>query len=137
MSITFSLISQDRVVTETEVDEVLIPTPLGQIGVLEHHAQLVTLLATGEVTTKKGGRLDHYAVFGGAAQINEKEVVLLADRAEHVDELDLAKAEQAKKQAEEMHHNAQNSIDQAAAMALIERNLNRISIIKRRRHNRA
>ncbi len=131
--ITFSLISQDKVVTETEADEVLLPTVSGQIGVLQHHVDLVTVLKTGEVTTKKGGKEDHFAVFGGVAQVNGKEVVVLADRAEHVDEIDLAKAEQAKRDAEKLSETAKTDIELAHAYALIERNLNRIAIIKHRR----
>ncbi len=134
MSIAFSLISQDKIVTEAQVDEVLLPTTSGQIGVLEHHVSLVTVLKTGEITTKSSNKLDHFAVFGGVAQINGQEVVVLADRAEHVDEIDLAKAEQAKLEAEKLKDTATTDIELAHAYALIERNLNRITIIKHRRH---
>ncbi len=67
MSITFSLISQDKVVVESEVDEILVPTTNGQVGVLPHHVQLITQLKTGEVVTKLGTKTDHFAVFGGVA----------------------------------------------------------------------
>ncbi len=135
MSITFSLISQDKVVAESEVDEVQLPTTSGQIGVLPHHLDLVTVLQTGEISTKKGGREDHFAVYGGFAEVNAKEVVVLADRAEHVDEIDLARAEQAKRDAEAMKETAQTDIELAHALGLIERNINRIALVNRRRHH--
>ncbi len=134
MSIQFSLISQDKVVTESEADEVLIPTAMGQIGVLPHHVDLITQLKTGEVTVIKAGREDHFAVYGGVAQVSTKEVIILADRAEQVADIDLAKAEQAKRDAEKLKETAQTDIELAHAYALIERNLNRIALVKKRRH---
>lgn len=133
MSITFSLISQDKVVAESEVDEVLLPTTSGEIGVLPHHIDLITVLKTGEITARKSGKDDHFAVFGGVAHINGKVVVVLADRAEHVAEIDLAKAEQAKRDAEKLKETAQNEVEMAHAIGLIERNINRIELVKRRR----
>lgn len=137
MSITFSLISQDKVVSEQEVDEVLLPTTSGEIGVLPHHVDLITVLKTGEITARKSGKDDHFAVFGGVAHINGKEVVVLADRAEHVTEIDLAKAETAKRDAEKLKEAAVNEHEMTTALGLIERNINRIEIVKRRRsHSR-
>lgn len=135
MSITFSLISQDKVVDELDADEVLLPTPNGQIGVLPHHVDLITLIQTGEIITKSHGKESHYAVFGGFAQINGKEVVVLADRAEHVDSIDLATAEQAHKNAEDLVKHAKDEQELAHAMGLLERNLNRIDVVKRRRRH--
>ncbi len=130
---TFSLISQDKVVTETEVDEVILPTVSGYIGVLPHHADLVTLIKTGEITATHGGKEEHYAVFGGMAEITGKEVVVLADRAEAVASIDLSAAEQAKRAAELMVKEAKDHVDLAHAMGLLERNINRIELVKRRR----
>ena len=135
MSITFSLISQDKVVDELDVDEILLPTPNGQIGVLPHHVDLITLIQTGEIITKSHGKESHYAVFGGFAEINGKTVTVLADRAEHVDSIDLATAEQARRNAEEFIKHAKDEQELAHAMGLLERNLNRIQIAKRRRRH--
>lgn len=136
MSITFSLISQDKVVTETEADVILLPTTEGQIAVLPHHVQLISRLKTGEVVAKIGSKTDHFAVFGGVAQVMEREVVVLADRAEHVDEIDLAKAEHAMKDAEKLRDTAVTDIELAHAYGLIERNLNRIAVVRRHRSRR-
>jgi len=133
MSLTFSLIGQDKVITESEVDEVLLPTESGYIGVLPHHADLVTLIKTGEITTKHQGKEQYFAVFGGMAQITSKEVVVLADRAEQVDTIDLAMAEEAKKKAEQMVAEAKDHVELAHATGLLERNINRIELVKRRR----
>lgn len=135
MPITFSLISQDKTVTEAEVDEVLIPTQTGQIGVLPGHVDLVTLLATGEITVKSHGKNDYFAVFGGVAEINSKEVVILADRAERVTDIDLAAAEEAQRKAAMMVKEAKSEEEMAHAMALLERNINRIQLVKTRHHH--
>lgn len=135
MSITFSLISQDKVVSEADVDEILIPTQSGQIGVLPGHVDLVTLLQTGEIVVKSHGKTDSFAVFGGVAEINGKEVVIMADRAERVSDIDLALAEEAKKRAEAMVKEAQTDEDMAHAMALLERNINRIRLAQTKRHH--
>jgi F-type H+-transporting ATPase subunit epsilon len=134
MSITFSLISQDKVVDELEADEVLLPTTNGQIGILPNHVDLITTIQTGEITIKSHGKESHYAVFGGFAEITGKEVTVLADRAEHADSIDLAAAEQAHRNAEAMLKDAKDDQELSHALGLIERNLNRIDIVKRRRH---
>ncbi len=133
MKINFSLISHDRVVAETSVDEVLLPTKNGQIGVLPYHMNLITVMQTGEITTNNLGKLDHYAVFGGVAEINGESVVVLADRAEHVDEIDLAKAEEAKERAKKMLAESKNKTSADKARALLERNNNRIKTVRRHR----
>lgn len=135
MPITFSLISQDRVVDELDVDEVLIPTPNGQIGILPNHVDLITVIQTGEIITKSHGKESHYAVFGGFAEINGKMVTVLADRAEHVDSIDFAASDQARKNAEDLIKHAKDEQQLTDAMALLERNLNRIQVFKRRRRH--
>ncbi len=136
MSMTFSLISQDKVVAESEVDELLIPTTSGQIGVLPGHVDLVTEIQTGEIIAKKDQHTDYFAVFGGVAEIHGKEVTVLADRAEHAADIDLAAAEAAKRQAEELVKNASNHVELSQASALLERNVNRIKIAQIRHHTR-
>ncbi|MFA6082567.1 MAG: ATP synthase F1 subunit epsilon [Patescibacteria group bacterium] len=135
MSITFSLISQDRVVDEFEVDEVLLPTTLGEIGVLPNHVNLITMIKTGEITTHSSNKTNHFSVFGGVAEITDKTVTVMADRAEHVDSIDLAAAEAAVKAATSLQDKAKNDVEFAHAAALLERNLNRINVVKRHRHH--
>jgi len=135
MSFNLNIISQDKIVRDSEVDEVLIPTPLGQIGVLQNHEDLVTLIQTGEIIVRSHGKLEHFAVFGGVAQISGKEVKILADRAEPVSEINLAQAEEAHKRAEALVKEAKDDTELAYAQGLLERNLNRIRLVKTRRHH--
>lgn len=135
MSFNLTIISQDKVVKDTEVDEVLVPTAMGQIGVLSHHMDMVSLLQTGEIVVTSHGKTEHFAVFGGVAQINGKEVKILADRAEPVSDINLAQAEEAHRRAEAMVKEAKDDVEMAYAQGLLERNLNRIRLVKNRRHH--
>ena len=99
--LSVEIVTGERVVfTEDDVDMVVAPGADGSLGILPHHAPLITLLASGELRIKKGGREEAIAVFGGFMEVTPEKVIILADTAEQAEEIDLARAEEARRRAE-------------------------------------
>lgn len=101
MSIHCEIISQDRLVFQGEADMVVLPGADGEMGILPHHAPLLTTLKYGIVKVKSKGRENIFTVAGGFAEVLPDTVNILADAAENVQEIDIARAETARKRAEE------------------------------------
>jgi F-type H+-transporting ATPase subunit epsilon len=85
---------------DEEVDEVTAPGVLGQFGVLPNHIAFLTLLQPGELSFKQGGRVTRLAIAGGYAEVLDNVMTVLADAAEFATEIDVGRAERAKKRAE-------------------------------------
>lgn len=102
MPIRCEIVSQDRMVFEGNVDIVVLPGSAGEMGILPHHAPLLTTLQYGVVKVRTKGKEEIFTVAGGVAEIQPDIVTVLADAAENVKEIDLDRAEVARKRAEEM-----------------------------------
>jgi F-type H+-transporting ATPase subunit epsilon len=100
MPIHCDIVSQDRTVFVGDVDIVVLPGMDGEMGVLPHHAPLLTTLKFGLIKVRQGGNEEVFTVSGGVAEIQPTVVTVLADAAENVEEIDVARAEAAKKHAE-------------------------------------
>ena len=95
------IVTAERVVFSEDVDAVIAPGIEGQLGVLPHHAPLMTTLAPGELLVRKCGEEFAMAVSGGFVEVRPDRIIILADAAERVEEIDVARAEAAKRRAEE------------------------------------
>ena len=105
MTIRCEVVSQDRIVFQGEADIVVLPGAAGQMGVLPHHAPVLTILDYGIITIRTGGEAQYFTVAGGIAEVQPDQVTILADSAENVMEIDLERASQAKARAEESLRN--------------------------------
>jgi F-type H+-transporting ATPase subunit epsilon len=101
MSIRCEIVSQDRTVYSGRADMVLLPGTEGEMGILPHHAPVLTTLKFGVIKVRLQGVETFFTVAGGVAEIQPDIVTVLADAAENVEEIDLARAETARKKAEE------------------------------------
>ncbi len=101
MPIRCEIVSQDRMVYEGDVDIVVLPGMDGEMGVLPHHAPLLTTLKFGIIKVRVKGAEQVFAVAGGVAEIQPDIVTVLADAAENVQEIDVARAEIARRHAED------------------------------------
>ncbi len=101
MTIRCEIVSQDRTVFQGDVDAVLLPGEAGEMGILPHHAPVLTTLKYGVVKVRRSGKEDLFTVSGGVAEVQPDIVTVLADAAENIDEIDTERAEAAKKRAEE------------------------------------
>ncbi len=136
MKIKFKIVTPERVVYENEVDEATIPTTEGQITVLPHHIPLMSLLSAGELTLKKDGQEIPMAVSSGFIQVNNNEIIILADTAERAEEIDEARANEAKIRAQNLLKEAKNTedVNYTALVAKMEREVARLNISRRRKH---
>src|SRR5882762_5967972 len=101
MALQLLVVTPERKVVEAEADEVELPGAEGYLGILPGHTALITLLKTGVLSYKRGGRSEAFAVSAGFAEIANDQVSVLADLAEGRAEIDAAAAERERARAEE------------------------------------
>jgi len=102
MTIRCEIVSQDRTVFAGDVDIVVLPGAGGEMGILPNHAPVLTTLKYGVIKIRRAGKEDVFAVAGGVAEVQPAIVTVLADAAENVEEIDVARAEAARQRAEEI-----------------------------------
>ena len=102
MPIRCEIVSQDRMVWEGDADMVVLPGTDGEMGILPHHAPLLSTLRFGVIKVRARGREEIFTVAGGVAEVQPDIITILADAAENVVEIDVARAEAARQRAEEM-----------------------------------
>lgn len=102
MPIRCEIVSQDRLVFEGDADMIIVPGILGEMGILPNHAPLLSTLKMGILRVRTEGKEEHFTVSGGVIEVQPDLVTILADAAENVMEIDVARAEAAKTRAEEM-----------------------------------
>src|SRR5512136_2404481 len=102
MPIRCEIVSQDRMVFQGDADMVLLPGMDGEMGILPHHAPLLTTLKYGIIRVRSQGQETVFTVAGGIAEVQPDLVTILADAAENVEEIDVQRAQFAKKHAEEL-----------------------------------
>lgn len=101
MPIRCEIVSQDRLVFQGDADMVLIPGVLGEMGVLPNHAPLLSTLKFGILKVRYQGKEEVFTVAGGVVEVQPDIVTVLADAAENVLEIDVARAEASRRRAEE------------------------------------
>lgn len=101
MPIRCEIVSQDRVVFSGDADIVILPGVEGEMGILPNHAPLLTALRYGIIVVRKQGEEQYFTVAGGVAEVQPDQVTVLADAAENVMEINIQRAEAAKRRAEE------------------------------------
>lgn len=101
---------------------------------LPRHIPLISVLKPGEIRVKKGGQIDYFAVGGGFLEVKkDSQVIILATTAEKAEDIDEARAIEAKKEAERLMKEAKEDIEMADAQAFLERNLARLKVAQRKR----
>jgi F-type H+-transporting ATPase subunit epsilon len=98
---TFRLVTPQRLLLESEVVSLQVPGSEGYLGVLAHHAPLITALRPGRLDVRDAKGTRSYAVSGGFLEVSGNRATVLADTAERKDEIDVARAEACMKRAEE------------------------------------
>ena len=136
-NIKLDIVTAERVVFSEDVDMVVAPGVEGQLGVLPHHAPLMTMLMPGELCVRKGGEDLYLAISGGFLEVRPDRIIVLADAAERVEEIDIARAEEAKRRAEELLSQHPPGLDEAQAAAALHRSLARLRVVERRRKRRS
>ena len=102
MSIRCEIVTQDKSLFEGPVDIVIAPGSEGEMGILPGHAPLLATLGYGILRIRSKGEEQAFTIAGGVIEARPDVVTVLADVGEHVDEIDLERAEAAKARAEEL-----------------------------------
>jgi F-type H+-transporting ATPase subunit epsilon len=101
MTIRCEIVSQDRTVFQGDVDIVILPGVAGEMGILPNHAPVLTILKYGVIKVRQGSKEELFAVAGGMAEVQPTIVTILADAAENIMDIDITRAQAAKKRAED------------------------------------
>ncbi len=99
MTIQVEIVTPERRLMSTEVDMVSLPGVDGQMGIMGGHAPLLTIMDLGEIALHRGNDVEYLVVAGGVVEVRPDKVTILADVAEHVDEIDIDRAEAARERA--------------------------------------
>jgi F-type H+-transporting ATPase subunit epsilon len=132
------IVTGERVVfEEKDADMVIAPGGGGYLGILPSHAPLITTLSSGELRIKKGNEEQSILVFGGFMEVGNNKILVLADTAERAEEVDVARAEEARRRAEGSIAGRQSTMDLEAAQAALRRANLRLRVGQRRGTRRA
>lgn len=104
MPMQCDIVTQEKTVFSGEVSSVNLPGSEGRMGILPNHSALLTTLGFGEIIVHpaEGGEPAYFAIGGGFVEVQPTKVVVLADSAEHADEIDISRAEEARQRAEQL-----------------------------------
>ena len=132
MPLHLEIVTPERRAFEGDVDEVIVPGSEGEMGILPHHAPLISLLGHGVLRLKAGGTEQEFAIFGGFLQVRPDRVVVLAETADLASEIDLERAERARREATQLLEGGfVEPADLASARAALQRALVRIRLAER------
>src|SRR5713226_10180976 len=98
--IRLTVVTRERKIIETEVDEVVLPATDGEIGVLPGHTPLLTMLKVGQMRFRQGTTMERLVISWGFAEVLPDRVIVLAERGFLPEEIDPSKAEEQKREAE-------------------------------------
>jgi len=121
-TIQLEIVTPERIVVKDTADEIQIPGKGSYLGILPGHAPLITELAVGEISYRHGAETKRIAVAWGFAEVLPDKVTVLAQAAEHAEEIDVSRAQSAKQRAEEELQKAGPNGDEAAQSALLRAN---------------
>ena len=127
------IVTPEKIVFSEEIESLVIPAERGYLGVLAGHAPLLTTLQPGEITIKGTSKGElHYATSGGFMEVTPGKAVLLTESAEDVSQIDIARAEESKKRAQErLAIAAGKNVDKERAKAALDRAENRLKIAQK------
>ncbi|HZS15426.1 MAG TPA: F0F1 ATP synthase subunit epsilon [Candidatus Dormibacteraeota bacterium] len=130
------LVTAEGRVLSQEADFVRAPGLAGELGVLPHHIPLMTPLRPGEVLVRNEGNEEFLFVAGGFLEVLPDKVVILADAAERAEDIDEARAEEARRKAQQLMEQKVSDEDAAEAAAALERAMYRLRIAEMRKRRR-
>ncbi len=130
MADTFDIeiVTPEKMVVRDVAEEAQIPAKNGYLGILPGHAPLITELSIGEITYRAAGTTTHISVAWGFAEVLPNKVTILAESAERAEDIDVARAQEARKRAEERLNDGQKEIDYNRALNALKRAESRLQV---------
>jgi len=132
-TLRLEIITAERQVFSDDVNTVVVPGVDGELGVLPHHAPLITMIKPGEVLVRKDSEETYLFVSGGFLEVRPDKIIILADACERYDEIDIERAEAAKRRAEEGLKTHPPELDVTQAQAALLRAIVRLKVAERKR----
>ncbi|MFN2200647.1 MAG: F0F1 ATP synthase subunit epsilon [Caldilineaceae bacterium] len=133
MPIFVEIVTRDRELYHDQVDAVLLPGTDGQMGILEGHAPLLSTLEIGEIVIRKGDQTEYIAVSGGVVEVRPDKVTILAEAAEHFEEIDIERAEVARERARQLLESSPPPERRIEMVEALKKSTWRIRVAGRRR----
>ena len=125
------IVTPDRLLVREDADQVQIPGKNGELGILPGHAPLITELTIGEISYRVGTTTRYLAVAWGFAEVLPDKVTILADSAEHAEDIDVKRAQEAKARAEEALRQVAADLDYDATLYALRRAEVRLAVAAR------
>ena len=130
--LNLEIITPEKPIFKDKIEAVTIPGTLGSFQILKNHAPLISTFEIGIIKVKKDSAETYYSTSGGTVEVNKNQVLVLADSIENINDINVDRAEQAKKRAEErLQKKHEENIDEARAKAALNRALNRLNAVKK------
>ncbi len=130
-TIRLDIATPERKVYSDDVNMIIVKGVVGDLGILPNHAPLATPLAISILTIKKGTEVIKIAISGGFLEVGSNKAIILADAAELPEDIDIERAREAKRRAEQRLANKSNEeLDVIRAEAAMNRALNRINLVE-------
>lgn len=133
MKLTVDILTPQSKIYEGEADEVIVSTVNGQIGILPNHVPLLTQILPGELRVKNGNKTQLIAILGGYVEVNKNHVNVLGDYAVRAEDIELAKAEQAKTKAEKAMQEKVSQEDLATLRGELVKSILELKVARRHR----
>jgi F-type H+-transporting ATPase subunit epsilon len=132
------VVTAERELYSGEADVVIAPGSEGELGILPRHAALLTTLKVGQLLIRLGGAEEPLFVSGGFLEVSNNSVTVLAETAERAEEIDQARAEAARRRAQEYLQQARSDVERAELVGALERAVARLRVaeVARRRSGR-
>ncbi len=138
-SINLKIVTPEKLLLETEVSQVTLPVTFGEVTILPEHVPYIGSLVSGEVRFLEGtGEEVQLALSSGFVEFHDNILTVLADRAERAEDIDIERAEEARKRAEELKNSGtlEDEEEYARTVAMLDKELNRIRVARKHRSHR-
>lgn len=134
-SIKFKIVTPEKTVYEDEIYQATLPVADGEVTILPNHRSYIASLESGEIILKKKNEEEEIdlAISGGFIEFHNNELIILADTAERAEEIDLKRAEEAKKRAEDIKKRrvSMDEVEYARVAAILEKELARVKVARK------
>jgi F-type H+-transporting ATPase subunit epsilon len=130
-SYSLKIISAKRKIFEGDVTLLNVFTLAGQVGILANHTPLLTIVKTGPMHLISEGKTIYYAISGGVLSVRRDAVLLLVEAIEKADDIDVNRAKESLKRAQERLNSNEDKVDEIRAKTALARAMNRIDVFEK------
>lgn len=135
MTFYLEIITPEKIIFKDRVNELIVPTTTGEVGIMPNHVPLLTQISSGELVIKQGQKEHSLAISGGFMEVTQNQTTILADYAVRSEDIEIAKAQEAQKRAQKAMEEKVSERDFAEAEAQLRRSLLELKVAQRRKRS--